>query len=81
MKKVFVGFVVLLSFVAVSFADVYVNGHFDKSGNWVEGYYRKDANDTVRDNYSHKGNTNPHNGKTGSNKDSRKRSSEYYRGY
>ena len=45
----------------------YVRGHYRTNGTYVHGYHRSDRNNTVRDNYSYKGNTNPYTGKTGTN--------------
>ena len=45
----------------------YVRGHYRTNGTYVQGYNRSNRNNTVRDNYSYKGNTNPYTGKTGTN--------------
>jgi hypothetical protein len=66
MKKI----IVIGSFLGLSLfnnlsADNYVNGYYNSNGNYVNGYYRSDRNDTVRDNYSTYGNTNPYTGAKG----------------
>ena len=43
----------------------YVEGHYNKDGTYTEGYFRTKPNNTNRDNYSTKPNTNPWNGKPG----------------
>lgn len=46
----------------------YVNGYYKSNGTYVNGYHRSDRNDTVDDNYSTYGNTNPYTGKRGTRK-------------
>lgn len=65
MKKLALGFALLLSFSA--FADTYVRGHYRSNGTYVGPHYRSSPNGTVTDNYSYKGNKNPYTGETGSN--------------
>ena len=43
----------------------YVKGYYNKSGKWVNGYYRTAPNKTIRDNWSTKPNINPYTGKPG----------------
>ena len=45
----------------------YVNGYYKSNGTYVQGYYRSCPNDTVTDNYSYRGNTNPFTGSVGTN--------------
>lgn len=45
--------------------EVYVSGYTRSDGTYVKGHYRTAPNDTKKDNYSTKGNTNPHTGKKG----------------
>ncbi len=58
----------------------WVNGYTKSNGTYVQGHYRSDSNNTVRDNYSYKDNTNPYTGSTGTNKYYNSPSSEYYNG-
>lgn len=62
----------------ISHADEYVQGYVRKDGTYVQGYNRSDSNDSVRDNYSYKGNTNPYSGEEGKNYYRNDSSSEYY---
>ena len=48
-----------------AFADVYVRGHWRSNGTYVQPHYRSDPNCTKLDNWSTKGNINPHTGKRG----------------
>ena len=48
-------------------ADTYVNGYYRSNGTYVAPHYRSSPNNTVTDNWSYKGNTNPYTGETGSN--------------
>ena len=80
MKKLFFFAVSLLIFcqlTASAFAG-YVNGYTRRDGTEVQGYNRSEPNNTVQDNYSYKGNTNPYTGETGSNLYRSSPSSEYY---
>lgn len=56
----------------------YVKGYTRRDGTYVQGYNRSSPNNTVRDNYSHRGNLNPYTGETGSNYNRNSPSSEYY---
>jgi len=81
MKKLLALLIVCgMLFSTTAFAE-YVSGHYRKNGTYVNGYNRSDRNDTVRDNYSYAGNTNPYTGATGSNYYRNDRSSEYYNSY
>lgn len=46
-------------------SDVHVNGYVNSKGTYVAPYERTAPNNTVNDNYTTKGNTNPYNGKEG----------------
>lgn len=80
MKRLVVSLFLLLAIAAPSFAG-YVSGYSRGNGTYVQSYYRSDYNNTVRDNYSYYGNTNPYTGSSGSNYYRGSKSSEYYRGY
>lgn len=69
----------MLIFSALSYAG-YVRGYTKANGTYVSGYYRSDSNNTVRDNYSYRGNYNTYTGETGSNYYKSSPSSEYYNG-
>lgn len=59
-------YLLLVAIVSPSFAsDTYVQGYTKKDGTYVQGHYRTQSNDTVDDNYSTRGNTNPYNGNSG----------------
>lgn len=79
MKKLIITLLFIVSCVVASYAE-YVNGYYRKDGTYVNGYHRTEKNDTVRDNYSHKGNYNPYTNKYGTHKDTNNRTSEYYNG-
>ena len=79
MRKLFI----LFSLAAMLFsgfvdAQVYVKGYTRKDGTYVKGHYRSSPNNTVRDNYSYKGNVNPYTGKVGTNYYKNDPSSAYY---
>ena len=65
---------------SVTASSCYVEGYFTASGTYVQGYYRSCPNNTVTDNYSYYGNTNPYTGSTGTNRYYQDDSSEYYGG-
>ena len=48
--------------------EVWVSGYTRSDGTYVKGHYRTGANETKSDNWSTKGNTNPHTGKKGTKK-------------
>ncbi len=65
-----IGAIAALIFLAVLFvlpaeASEHVRGHTKKNGKYVAPHNRTNANRTQRDNWSSKGNTNPHTGKRG----------------
>ena len=64
MKKLLLSAVLALVSTA-GFADTYVNGYYKSNGTYVAPHYRSSPNSTVRDNWSTKGNYNPHTGKVG----------------
>ncbi|MBF0311548.1 MAG: hypothetical protein HQL56_18710 [Magnetococcales bacterium] len=45
--------------------DVYVNGHFRQDGSYVQPHVRSAPNNSMFDNYSTQGNTNPYTGQSG----------------
>ncbi|WP_061312718.1 hypothetical protein [Clostridium botulinum] len=47
-----------------SSSEVYVHGYYRK-GKYIKPHYRTKKDHTTKNNYSHKGNRNPHNGKRG----------------
>lgn len=58
----------ILLFSVISFslnADTFVQGHYRGDGTYVQPHMRSDPNDTVRDNWSTKGNVNPYTGEEG----------------
>jgi len=60
--------------------DVYVNGYTRSNGTYVAPHYRSSPNNTVTDNYTYTGNTNPYTGQTGTNHYRHDSSSPYYDG-
>ena len=46
-------------------ADVYVRGYVTRNGTYVAPHYRSSPNSTTLDNYSTRGNYNPHTGEPG----------------
>lgn len=83
MRKILSRLILVIVFLSICISFVfagYVNGYYKSNGTYVNGYYRSDANDTVTDNYSYKGNYNPYNGSTGSNYYRSSPSSQYYNG-
>lgn len=65
----FIQLVIVLFIVGLfsisSFADVNVGGYSRKDGTYVQPHNRSDPNSTQNDNWSTKGNTNPHTGREG----------------
>lgn len=64
MKWMFLGFAVVAQ-IGTAHADEYVNGYYRNNGAYVEPHYRSSPNNTVYDNWSTKGNTNPYTGQEG----------------
>ena len=60
--------VILLILCSVSFSATKVKGYTKKSGKYVAPHYKSIKNTTKVDNYSTKGNVNPHTGKKGTKK-------------
>ena len=56
---------VISLFSASIFADVNVHGYTKKDGTYVQPHHRSNPNSNSNDNWSTKGNTNPHTGKKG----------------
>jgi hypothetical protein len=73
-------FIPSFSFSTSAFADQYVHGYYRGNGTYVQPYYRSSPNGTVTDNFSYKGNINPHTGKVGTNRYIHDRTSPYYEG-
>jgi hypothetical protein len=46
------------------FGDVWVNGYYRSDGTYVQSHYRSNPDNTITNNWSYPGNTNPHTGKT-----------------
>ena len=65
MKKIFFILIVTFSMTTFIVSDVHVNGYTKEDGTYVEEHYRSSPNDTVTDNYSTYGNTNPYTGEEG----------------
>ena len=79
LKVFFISLALVFSTYAVA-KDVWVNGYTRSDGTQVRGHYRSAPNNTVRDNYSYRGNRNPYTGNTGSNSYRNSPSSQYYQG-
>ena len=66
MKKIMVLTLMALAFGATELqAQTHVNGYYKSDGTYVQPHYRSNPNSTTLDNWSTKGNTNPHTGKKG----------------
>ncbi len=63
MKKLVL--IALLIVSAGANSDDYVKGYIKKDGTYVQGHYKTQKNNTDMDNYSTKGNYNPHTGQYG----------------
>jgi len=61
-------------------SDQFVHGYTRSNGTYVQPYYRSSPNNTVRDNFSYKGNVNPHTGAVGTNRYIHDKTSLYYEG-
>ena len=48
-----------------AFANVNVRGHYRQNGTYVDSHYRTSPNNTIRDNWSTWGNSNPYTGEKG----------------
>jgi len=56
---------ITIIFSCPMFADVSVRGYYKHNGTYVQPYYRSNPNKNLYDNWSTKGNVNPHTGKEG----------------
>ena len=66
MKASIIALIFIMLFAGVALArDTYVRGYTKKDGTYVDPHYRSAPNHTPNDNWSTKGNTNPHTGKQG----------------
>ena len=69
MKKFLTFFVILAIGVTSAGAAVHVRGHSNKkTGTYTQSHYRSSPDKSKHNNYSTKGNTNPHTGKKGTKK-------------
>ena len=75
-KTLILSLALLASFSSVA---GYVNGYTKSNGTYVQPYYRSDSDNTVKNNYSYSGNTNPYTGSVGTNKYYDNPSSDYYK--
>ncbi|MFH1128198.1 MAG: hypothetical protein V1699_02150 [Candidatus Omnitrophota bacterium] len=79
MKRILLILTTFFLFCSLCYAgDVYVSGYTRKDGTYVAPYHRSSSNNTVRDNYSYEGNTNPYTGNVGHNQYRNNPTSEYY---
>jgi hypothetical protein len=74
--------VLLFSFVIAwqAAADVSVRGYYRQNGTYVQPHHRSAPDGTVRNNYSFRGNVNPHTGKIGTDYYRHDLTSPYYTG-
>jgi hypothetical protein len=79
LSGIFLSFCVVV-FSMSAFADQYVHGYTRSNGTVVQPYYRSSPNNTVRDNFSYKGNVNPYTGEVGRNRYIHDKTSPYYQG-
>jgi hypothetical protein len=79
LSAIFLSFCVVV-FSISAFADQYVHGYTRSNGTVVQPYYRSSPNNTVRDNFSYKGNVNPYTGAVGTNRYIHDKTSLYYQG-
>lgn len=80
MKKILITIFLLVTFLSSPSYAEWVNGYYKSNGTYVQGYNRSSGNNTVTDNYSYYGNTNPYTGSVGTNKYKNDSSSGYYNG-
>lgn len=66
--------------IGSAYAQVSVEGYTRSDGTYVAPYMRSSPDDTVTNNYSYQGNTNPYTGETGTDDYSHDMSSPYYNG-
>lgn len=55
----------LFGFTASAFADTWVNDYHRNDGTRVRGHYRSDRDGIESNNWTHRGNVNPHTGERG----------------
>lgn len=77
LKRFCLAVALTLATVSAVLADTYVKPHY-RNGRYIGGHYRSSPNNTVRDNFSYYGNTNPYTGKVGTNRYYNSPSSEWY---
>jgi hypothetical protein len=68
MKSIINTILAVAAFTAVTgslSAEVSVDGYYRRDGNYVEPHYRSNPNNTATDNWSTRGNVNPHTGEYG----------------
>ena len=70
--------IALLALPAV--AQVHVRGYMRSNGTYVHSYERSAPDNTVTNNYSYQGNTNPYTGATGTNRYQHDTTSPYFNG-
>jgi len=63
--KILLALISALCFSVLVHADQLVRGHYRSNGTYVEPYHRTEPNNTVNDNYSTRGNSNPYTGQEG----------------
>ncbi len=68
MKKILMTILIFSSASMMASADTYVQGYCKGNGTCVQGHYRSDADNSVNNNWSTKGNVNPYTGKSGTKK-------------
>lgn len=78
-RLVAIGIALALASAAVA-AQTYVQGYIKADGTYVAPHYQSSPNDTVRDNYSYRGNVNPYTGQTGTDYYRSSPTSDYYQG-
>lgn len=66
MKKLILAVVAFLMLSTLALADVYVNPYTRSDGTQVQGHWRSSPNSSTYDNWSSRGNVNPHTGERGS---------------
>lgn len=70
----------MITFTTVAQADTYVNGYTRRDGTYVAPHYRSDSDNTVTNNYSYQGNSNPYTDSTGTNRYQHDTTSPYFNG-
>lgn len=80
LKIVIFSLVFVFLFTTILLAQVNVRGYNRSDGTYVQPHQRSAPNDSVTDNYSFKGNVNPHTGQEGTNYYRHNPSSPYYDG-